>query len=86
MTGTPRCFGGLRATPGGLVCLPPTPTVSWRWTISVTAPIVGDSPRNDIMGPQTVGLRAALLPTGHARTGEKPDAVLADLRAVLTLK
>ncbi|GGL74099.1 hypothetical protein GCM10010840_10250 [Deinococcus aerolatus] len=46
---------------------------------------VGDSPRNDITGPQTVGLRTAFLPTGHALTGETPDAVLEDLRAVLTL-
>ncbi|CAM4426541.1 HAD family hydrolase [Deinococcus marmoris] len=46
---------------------------------------VGDSPRNDIIGPQAVGLRTAFLPTGHALSGEKPDAVLGDLRDVLTL-
>ncbi|WP_260170266.1 HAD family hydrolase [Deinococcus radiopugnans] len=46
---------------------------------------VGDSPRNDIMGPQAVGLRAAFLPTGHVLAGERPDATLADLREVLAL-
>lgn len=46
---------------------------------------VGDSPRNDVAGPQGVGLRAAFLPTGHALAGERPDAVLTDLRDVLAL-
>lgn len=46
---------------------------------------VGDSPRNDVWGPQQVGLRAAYLPTGHALGGERPDAVLRDLRGVLEL-
>lgn len=46
---------------------------------------VGDSPRNDVMGPQAVGLRAAFLHTGHALAGERPDAVLGDLRDVLAL-
>lgn len=46
---------------------------------------VGDSPRNDVWGPQQVGLRAAYLPTGHALKGETPDAVLRDLRDVLRL-
>ncbi|OLV19942.1 HAD family hydrolase [Deinococcus marmoris] len=46
---------------------------------------VGDSPRNDITGPQAVGLRAAFLCTGHALAGERPDAVLGDLRDVLAL-
>ncbi|MEF2277929.1 HAD family hydrolase [Deinococcus sp. YIM 134068] len=46
---------------------------------------VGDSPRNDIWGPQQVGLRAALLPTGHPLMEEVPDAVLGDLRDVLRL-
>ncbi|MDV6373340.1 HAD family hydrolase [Deinococcus arenicola] len=46
---------------------------------------VGDSPRNDVTGPQTVGMRAAFLPTGHALAGERPDAVLKNLRDVLTL-
>ncbi|WP_102125047.1 HAD family hydrolase [Deinococcus planocerae] len=46
---------------------------------------VGDSPRNDVWGPQQVGLRAAYLPTGHALKGEVPDAVLGDLRDVLSL-
>jgi putative hydrolase of the HAD superfamily len=46
---------------------------------------VGDSPRNDVTGPQAVGLRAAFLPTGHALAGEQPDVILADLRGVLAL-
>lgn len=46
---------------------------------------VGDSPRNDIAGPQAVGLRAAWLPTTHPLQGEVPDAVLGDLRDVLGL-
>lgn len=46
---------------------------------------VGDSPRNDVWGPQQVGLRAAYLPTGHPLTTEVPDAVLRDLRDVLAL-
>ncbi|WP_226342686.1 HAD family hydrolase [Deinococcus sp. AJ005] len=46
---------------------------------------VGDSPRNDITGPQAVGMRAAFLGTGHALAGERPDAVLGDLRDVLFL-
>lgn len=46
---------------------------------------VGDSPRNDIWGPQQIGLRAAWLPTGHAMDEEIPDAVLHDLRDVLLL-
>lgn len=46
---------------------------------------VGDSPRNDVWGPQQVGLRAAYLPTGHPIGQERPDAVLRDLRDVLTL-
>ncbi|WP_412028859.1 HAD family hydrolase [Deinococcus yunweiensis] len=46
---------------------------------------VGDSPRNDVWGPQQVGLRAAYLPTGHALAHEVPDATLRDLRDVLTL-
>ncbi|WP_216319089.1 HAD family hydrolase [Deinococcus aestuarii] len=46
---------------------------------------VGDSPRNDVWGPQQVGLRAAFLPTGHALKGEVPDALLGDLRDVLSL-
>ena len=46
---------------------------------------VGDSPRNDVWGPQQVGLRAAFLPTGHALGDEKPDVVLGDLRGVLEL-
>ncbi|UBV41890.1 HAD family hydrolase [Deinococcus taeanensis] len=46
---------------------------------------VGDSPRNDVWGPQQVGLRAAWLPTTHALTTETPDVTLRDLRDVLTL-
>lgn len=46
---------------------------------------VGDSPRNDVWGPQQVGLRAAYLPTGHPSSGECPDATLRDLRDVLAL-
>lgn len=46
---------------------------------------VGDSPRNDVWGPQQVGLKAAYLPTGHGLKRETPDAVLRDLRDVLTL-
>jgi len=46
---------------------------------------VGDSPRNDVWGPQQVGLRAAYLPTGHGLNGETPDALLGDLRDVLPL-
>lgn len=46
---------------------------------------VGDSPRNDVAGPQAAGLRAAFLPTGHALNGERPDAVLRNLRDVLSL-
>ena len=46
---------------------------------------VGDSPRNDVWGPQQVGLRAAFLNTGHALTDEMPDALLDDLRGVLAL-
>ncbi|CAM3840505.1 HAD family hydrolase [Deinococcus frigens] len=47
---------------------------------------VGDSPRNDVSGPQAAGLRAAFLPTGHALAGERPDVKLADLRDVLGLE
>ena len=46
---------------------------------------VGDSPSNDIAGPQAVGLRAAFLGTGPALAGERPDTVLSDLRDVLRL-
>ena len=46
---------------------------------------VGDSPRNDVWGPQQVGMRAAYLPTGHPLNGERPDVTLIDLRDVLNL-
>lgn len=47
---------------------------------------VGDSPRNDVWGPQQIGLRTAFLYTGHALGMVKPDVVLEDLRDVLLLK
>jgi putative hydrolase of the HAD superfamily len=47
---------------------------------------VGDSPKNDVWGPQQVGMRAAFLLTGHTLNGETPDAVLNDLRDVLRLE
>ncbi|ADV67612.1 HAD family hydrolase [Deinococcus maricopensis] len=44
---------------------------------------VGDSPRNDIAGPQAIGLHAAHLPTSHALPpGVHPEYVLRDLRDV----
>lgn len=46
---------------------------------------VGDSPRNDVWGPQQVGLRAAFLQTGHALGDERPEVTLRDLRGALTL-
>ncbi len=46
---------------------------------------VGDSPQNDITGPQAVGMQAAFLGTGHSLAGERPDALLGDLRDVLVL-
>lgn len=46
---------------------------------------VGDSPRNDVWGPQQVRMRAAFLHTGHALGRERPDVVLDDLRGVLAL-
>ncbi|GGJ61449.1 HAD family hydrolase [Deinococcus aquiradiocola] len=47
---------------------------------------VGDSPGNDVLGPQGVGMRAALLPGGHALPdGVTPDWQLTDLRDVLRI-
>ncbi|WP_425147429.1 HAD family hydrolase [Deinococcus sp.] len=47
---------------------------------------VGDSPQNDVAGPQSAGLRAALFPGGHSLPPEiVPDARLEDLRGVLAL-
>lgn len=47
---------------------------------------VGDSPVNDVRGPQAVGMRAAFLPTGHSLPPDiVPDFILDDLRGVLDL-
>ena len=47
---------------------------------------VGDSPENDVAGPQSAGMRAALFPGGHSLpTHIRPDWVLQDLRGVLEL-
>ena len=45
---------------------------------------VSDSPLNDVAGPQSAGMKAALFPGGHALPGHiRPDYVLTDLRGVL---
>ncbi len=47
---------------------------------------VGDSPRNDVAGPQAAGLRAAWLPTSHPLPQDvTPDVVLDDLPHLLKL-
>lgn len=47
---------------------------------------VGDSPRNDVAGPQAAGLRAAWLPTSHPLPQDvTPDFVLDDLTHLLKL-
>ncbi|RJF73808.1 hypothetical protein D3875_15795 [Deinococcus cavernae] len=46
---------------------------------------VGDSPQNDVWGPQQVGLKTAFLQTGHALKDEHPEVILGDLREVLSL-
>ncbi len=47
---------------------------------------VGDSPENDVAGPQSVGMKAALLPGGHPLPAHiRPDWTLQDLRGVLAL-
>ncbi|GGQ99288.1 HAD family hydrolase [Deinococcus ruber] len=47
---------------------------------------VGDSPVNDVAGPQAAGLQAALLPGGHPLPPTlRPDVLLQDLRGVLEL-
>ena len=47
---------------------------------------VGDSPENDVAGPQSAGMRAALFPGGHSLpTHIRPDWVLQDLHGVLEL-
>ncbi len=47
---------------------------------------VGDSPVNDIRGPQRAGMRAAYLPTGHALPADiVPDVTLSSLSDLLTL-
>ena len=57
--------------------------------LGVEAPealFVGDSPANDIAGPQAAGMRAAYLPTGHPLPpGVVPDFVLTGLGDVLRL-
>ncbi len=45
---------------------------------------MGDSPTNDVLGPQQAGMKAALVPGGHALPGHiRPDYLLQDLRGVL---
>ncbi|WP_407570557.1 HAD family hydrolase [Deinococcus altitudinis] len=45
---------------------------------------VGDSPLNDVAGPQSAGMKAALFPGGHPLPGHiRPDWMLEDLRGVL---
>ena len=45
---------------------------------------VGDSPLNDVAGPQSAGMKAALFPGGHLLPAEiRPDWTLHDLRGVL---
>ncbi len=47
---------------------------------------VGDSPLNDVLGPQQAGMKAALFPGGHVPpAGIRPDHVLQDLRGVLEI-
>jgi putative hydrolase of the HAD superfamily len=47
---------------------------------------VGDSPVNDVQGPQQAGMKAALFPGGHALPGHiRPDFTLSDLRDMLTI-
>ena len=47
---------------------------------------VGDSPLNDVLGPQQAGMKAALFPGGHALPEHiRPDYVLQDLRDVLEI-
>lgn len=47
---------------------------------------VGDSPVNDVAGPQAAGMRAALFPGGHLLSSHiRPDWRLSDLRGVLAL-
>ncbi|MFC4455788.1 HAD family hydrolase [Deinococcus sonorensis] len=47
---------------------------------------VGDSPLNDVQGPQQAGMRAAWLPTSHPLPeGVTPEFVLADLRDVVAV-
>lgn len=47
---------------------------------------VGDSPANDVAGPQAAGMRAAYLPTGHLLPPDvMPDFVLSGLADVLRL-
>jgi putative hydrolase of the HAD superfamily len=47
---------------------------------------VGDSPVNDVQGPQLAGMKAALFPGGHPLPAHiRPDFVLTDLRDVLRI-
>ena len=47
---------------------------------------VGDSPTNDVWGPQQVGMEAALFPGGHALPEHiRPDYLLNDLLDVLEI-
>ncbi|WP_407539054.1 HAD family hydrolase [Deinococcus radiomollis] len=47
---------------------------------------VGDSPLNDVAGPQLAGMKAALFPGGHPLPAHiRPDWTLRDLRGVLEI-
>lgn len=47
---------------------------------------VGDSPVNDVQGPQSVGIKAALFPGGHPLPAHiRSEFVLGDLRGVLEI-
>ena len=47
---------------------------------------VGDSPLNDVAGPQSVGMKAALFPGGHVLPADiRPDWTLQDLHGVLDI-
>ena len=47
---------------------------------------LGDSPTNDVLGPQLAGMKAALFPGGHSLPAHiRPDYLLQDLRGVLEI-